>query len=126
MNARDATRRCGGFTCRVVADHQASFPDALVFKCGEVLSLEDRETVWDGWVWCTNKLGIGAWVPEGFVERCGDRCTTLRDYDSTELSVRAGDILEAREEANGWLWCTDRKGGRGWVPAVCVKPHAET
>jgi hypothetical protein len=124
MTAQDETRRCGGFTRRVTRDHQASFPDAPVFFAGEALSVEGRETVWKGWIWCINGEGLGAWVPEFFVARSGDTCTVFRDYDSTELSVRCGDILEAGEEAAGWVWCRDREGRQGWVPARCVEEEA--
>jgi len=124
MTAQDTTGRSGGFTCRVIRDHQASFSDAPAFYAGEELVVEERETVWDGWIWCVNKAGMGAWTPECFVARSGDTCTALRDYDSIELSVRSGDILEAGEEAGGWLWCTDCEGGQGWVPASCVVEEA--
>jgi len=125
MNQEETRPQSGRFTCRVIADHQASFPDTLVFAAGDVLSVEERETVWSGWIWCVERGGRGAWVPEGFVERRGDACIALRAYDSIELTVSTGDILEAWEEANGWLWCTDRRGGRGWVPATCVEPYME-
>jgi len=120
MTAREVIGRSGGFTCRVVRDHRASFSDAPVFNAGEELEVKERETVWKGWVWCVNKAGKGAWVPESFVARHGDTCTALRDYDSIELSVGRGDVLEAGEEAAGWLWCTDSEGRQGWVPAVCL------
>ncbi len=124
MAGRNAERRSHGFICRVTRDHQASFSEALVFSIGDILSVEERETVWDGWIWCVNEEGMGAWVPESFVERRGVMCTALRDYDSTELTVHAGDILEASEEANGWLWCRDREGRQGWVPVLCVEEEA--
>ena len=123
MAAAEKVERAGGFTCRVIADHQASFTYALVFFPGDTLSIEDRETVWSGWTWCSNSRQIGAWVPDDFIDRRGDSCVALRAYDSTELTVSTGDILEATEEAGGWLWCADRMGRRGWVPAVCVEPY---
>jgi hypothetical protein len=109
--------------CRVIADHEASFPHALVFSTGDMLAVEDRKTEWEGWVWCVNPEGTGAWVPEVFVQGQGDSCVALRDYDSIELTVACGDILLACEEAGGWLWCTDSKCRRGWVPASCVEPY---
>ncbi|MBN2026180.1 MAG: SH3 domain-containing protein [Actinobacteria bacterium] len=95
-----------------------------MFCQGEELKVEERETVWEGWIWCVNTAGEGAWVPECFVARRGDTCTALRDYDSIELSVRRGDVLEAGEEAAGWLWCSDCEGRQGWVPASCVVKEA--
>jgi hypothetical protein len=126
MGGRDAKRPCSGSICRVIHDHRASFADALVFSDGEMLRVEKRKTVWDGWIWCLKEKGMGAWVPESYMERCGDMCTALRDYDSTELTVNIGDILEAYEEASGWLWCRDREGRQGWVPALCVEEEARS
>jgi len=116
----------GGFTCRVIAAHRASFPYALAFSAGDTLSVEDRETVWSGWTWCVDAARTGAWVPDGFIERRGDSCIALRDYDSTELNVDTGAILKALEEAGGWLWCVDGSGRQGWVPASCIEPCGES
>jgi hypothetical protein len=124
MQARNGDIHASGHTCRVIADHQASFPAALVFQAGDVLTVENRETVWEGWIWCISREGVGAWVPEGFVKKQGDSCIALRTYDSTELTVTVGDVLQACEEAGGWLWCTDGKGRWGWVPASSVEPYA--
>jgi hypothetical protein len=121
VSVEDREDAVPGRTCRVVVEHQASFPDALVFSAGDVLAVEDRETVWSGWIWCIGRDGIGAWVPESFVERRGGSCVALRDYDSTELTVAIGDILQTCEAACGWLWCRDGEGRWGWVPASCVE-----
>jgi SH3-like domain-containing protein len=39
-----------------------------------------------------------------------------RDYDSRELSVAAGEVVEVLEEVAGWAWCRRTAGERGWVP----------
>ncbi|NPV59300.1 MAG: hypothetical protein HPY75_06515 [Actinobacteria bacterium] len=121
MDPRGAAGGNHVLTCRIIHDHVASYPDAPVFSAGEELTVESRETVWEGWVWCVNREGRGAWVPEGFVTRRGGVCTALRDYDSSELNVRAGDVVEVHEEAAGWLWCRDREGRWGWIPAFCTE-----
>ena len=115
----------GRSTRRAVRAHRAEYPDPPAFAAGDVLAVEDRETVWSGWLWCVTEEGKGCWVPEDYIERRGESCTALRDYDSVELDVDAGDVLEVREEAGGWLWCVDREGKSGWVPAVCVEPCEE-
>ncbi|RJP28424.1 MAG: hypothetical protein C4536_12630 [Actinobacteria bacterium] len=107
---------------RVIADHRASYPDALVIAVGEVLNVVDRETAWSGWIWCVDGAGKGAWVPGEFLDRRGDTCVALRDYDSTELDVSMGDIVEAGEATSGWVWCVDSRGNRGWVPARSLAP----
>jgi SH3-like domain-containing protein len=120
MGIGDSDIAAGGLKGRVAADHQASFGYGLVFYAGDKLGVEDRDTAWDGWTWCVDREGTGAWVPDHFIDRQGDSCVVLRDYDSTELTVKEGDALEVMEEANGWLWCVDQVGLRGWVPSACV------
>jgi Variant SH3 domain len=110
-------------TVRVIAEHRASFVETLIFHAGDGLAVEDRETVWSGWVWCTDRSGTGAWVPETYIDRDGDRAVALRDYDSMELNVGEGDVLEVMEEAAGWLWCATGKGEKGWVPAEAVEGY---
>ncbi|MDD3719209.1 MAG: SH3 domain-containing protein [Actinomycetota bacterium] len=125
MGSRGGQRLPASRKYRVIASHKASYPEALVFAAGDVLEVEERETVWEGWIWCVKAGRVGAWVPEEYIERRGSRGTALRDYDSIELSVDPGDVLEACDEVAGWLWCADRDGRRGWVPRECVEPLGE-
>ena len=39
---------------------------------------------------------------------------------AVELAVQAGDDLIVTREESGWLWCTNRRGASGWVPAAAV------
>ena len=78
--------------------------------------LQRRETEWPGWIWCTNDSGKSAWVPENWVEIEGDSCVMKRDYDSTELSVEAGEVLSVESEESGWAWATKEGRESGWVP----------
>jgi hypothetical protein len=55
-------------------------------------------------------------VPERYVERRGEGATALRDYDATELTVRAGEMVTATTHEAGWRWCTNARGDSGWVP----------
>ena len=43
-----------------------------------------------------------------------------RDYNPTELSQKAGDILEVREIVNAWLIATNERGETGWITAESV------
>ena len=91
--------------CRAVADYDTPFPNPLVVRAGEQLTVGKRESEWPGWIWCTTRQGHGGWVPESFVTRQGDACTLRRNYDATELSVRVGEELVVEGEESGWLWC---------------------
>jgi len=102
--------------------HQPDSPETLVASRGEELKYERRPTEWAGWLWCTNAEGRSAWVPEAWVEQEGDRCRLRRDYDSTELSISEGDVLEVELTESGWAWGHDSSGRRGWVPLDAIEP----
>ena len=113
--------------CKVVTGYRSAYPEPFVVQAGESLTAGERESEWPGWIWCTNREGESRWVPETYVQRQGETCIALRDYDATELTVRPGQEIIPGEEASGWIWCTDREGQSGWVPAehlVC-NPAAE-
>jgi hypothetical protein len=103
--------------CRVVSEYRSAYPEPFVVLPGEELTAGEKDSEWPGWVWCTNRDGESRWVPEAYVQRQGQICIALRAYDATELTVRAGEDLIAGEEASGWIWCTNREGQSGWVPA---------
>lgn len=103
--------------CHVVADYHSPYTEPLAFGVGEELTAGERKSEWDGWVWCTNREGKSRWVPEAYVERKGNTCVMLRDYEATELSVRVGEVLTITgKEESGWVWCTNQAGQSGWVP----------
>jgi len=106
---------------RVVSDYRTPYPDPVTLKAGDVLTIGDQHSPWPGWIWCTDRDGKSAWVPESYVEREGNTGTMRRDYDATELSVRAGEELAIGEEESGWFWCTNQAGQSGWVPAEHVQ-----
>jgi uncharacterized protein YgiM (DUF1202 family) len=103
--------------CRVVSEYQSPYAEPLVISTGEELTVSEKESDWSGWVWCTNRDGKSRWVPEKYVERKGDTCIALYDYEATELSVSVGEELIMGKEESGWIWCTNQRGQSGWVPA---------
>jgi hypothetical protein len=107
--------------CRVISEYQSAYTDPLRFRAGEELAIGEKETSWRGWVWCTSRDGKSRWVPERYVERRGDTCIVLYDYEATELSVSVGEELAFGKEESDWLWCTNRAGRSGWVPADNVE-----
>ncbi len=102
--------------CKVTIDYVSAFSDPVKLRDGEELRLSRKETVWDGWGWCTTKEGKSGWIPESFVDMTGNNGKANRDYDATELTVRVGDELEILEEESGWAWCRNSSGLFGWVP----------
>ncbi len=106
---------------RVVKAYQSDYTEPWYMVVGERLQIGERDSDWEGWVWCTNSDGQSRWVPENFIEPHGDSCTALRDYESTELNVQIGEVLKMGETESGWTWCTKVDGQSGWVPLACLK-----
>ena len=102
---------------RVLAAHRPSDQDPLIMSTGDELTVEDRVSEWQGWIWCTNQEGRSSWVPAAYVQRRERAGFALCDYDATELAVDAGEVLVLGKEESGWIWCTNQVGQSGWVPA---------
>ena len=102
---------------RVIREYVSEFPNPLIQKKGDMLHVEEKETQWDGWLWCTLPDRKSGWVPESYLERVGDQGTMLQDYNATELTVQSGEILQVFSEAAGWYLCSKENGEKGWVPA---------
>lgn len=106
---------------RVVTDYVSAFPNPITVKAGERLTIEDRETEWSGWLWCTATSGASGWVPADYVRRSAHTGTARRDYDATELTVKKGERLTVIEEVASWYWCRSERGSLGWVPKQNVE-----
>ena len=53
---------------RVIADHQALYPDPLSVEAGELLIISEKVDYWNDnlnwvWIWCTDARGKTGWVP---------------------------------------------------------------
>jgi hypothetical protein len=110
-----------GSSYRVTTDYRAAYLDPIVMSAGETLRIGEFDPEHDGWVWCTGQTGKSGWVPQAYIEQRGEVGVALRDYDATELSVRAGEELSASDEVSGWVWATNSHGQSGWVPAEIVE-----
>ena len=104
----------GTFTA--TRSYQAAYTDPLVFKKGQELDFESRETEWQGWIWCTDSRGNGRWLPENWITIEGSKCTLKRDYTPVELTVSPGEELTVAFTESEWAWATNQKGESGWVP----------
>jgi SH3-like domain-containing protein len=108
---------------RVVTPHVTSEPNWVHFHTGEILGTGHHDQQWTSYVWCTDQHGHAGWVPDFYLEQIGQHeARALRDYDATELTVAKGEVLEALDEAGGWLQCRSAAGLVGWIPADNVEP----
>jgi hypothetical protein len=110
--------------CLVIAAYAAVYPDPIRVRAGDRVTLTGREDNWQGWIWL---WGVGpdgreGWLPQDAVTVGvgGDGGVARYDYDARELTVAAGDDVWVERRESGWLWCADRHGAQGWVPANCV------
>jgi uncharacterized protein YgiM (DUF1202 family) len=102
---------------RVTRKHEASFSYSMRVRAGDVVAVGEEDEEMPGWFWCTDGEGVSAWIPDKYLRIEGAVGKILHDYDSIEHTVEVGEVLEAFEEANGWIWCADSEGNIGWVPA---------
>jgi len=112
-NAGSAVERT---TYRATKPYVSPYERTVVFRSGERLQYERRESEWDGWLWCTSAADEQAWVPEAWVTVEEDACVMIRDYTARELSLEPGDEVYAILRESGWIWVTTAAGGSGWVP----------
>lgn len=101
---------------RASSAYRAAYPDPLVLRAGDRVTVAEKKSEWPGWLWCTDTGGKAGWVPADYIERKGDTGTLVVDYDARELSVSAGDELQVLKEQSGWAWCRKPNGDLGWVP----------
>ncbi len=106
---------------RVIADHQASYPDPIRLKAGEQIKLTRRRDIWDGhlWLWAISPDGREGWIPDTALSP--DKRAQY-DYCAVEISCRIGDTLTGLHATHGWLWCRTRSGDKGWVPLKNLQP----
>jgi len=97
---------------------------AIHISVGEHVSVGRRSPDWPAFVFVTSALGEG-WVPSRHLTAEEGMATVVAQYDTTELSVAAGETVEVlkRDDASGWWWCRGEAGDEGWVPrSVLVAP----
>lgn len=110
------------FYC-VIKEHIRSYDEPLCLKAGEVVNVGPRDIHWPLWLWCTNTLGVGGWVPEQLLDGVtGSRARVSREYRSIELTVGRGELLEGIELLEGWVWCQNDSEDEGWVPLENLEP----
>ena len=107
--------------CRVVKSHRRTYPDPLIVKEGDEVTIVERDEDYPGWIWCTDSNEKSGWVPEAFMQIGGETATMKRDYTALELNAAEGEPLNILEEESGWVFCKNREGEKGWVPSENVE-----
>ena len=109
------------FSRQVIHDYVAEFPDPLAAQAGEVVTLTDQVSQWEGhsdwvWPWCRDARGKEGYTPLAYLVGEGDQRRMRVDYSARELTVREGQHVLALAEESGWVWCRADDGQEGWVP----------
>jgi len=103
---------------KVIKNHKSEFHVPLIAKEGEIVEGHERETEYEGWLWCKNSSGVNAWVPETYLEKTSDsgQYQFLKDYNAQELTVSEGQEVIVLDEESGWAWARTTLGEEGWIP----------
>ncbi len=94
---------------------------ALTARAGDILRPLRRDAEWPGWVWCVDESGEETWVPESWLRYTGGKAVLIKDYNSSELTLHAGQALTVLAEESGWVLGALPGGDIGWAPADCVE-----
>jgi len=102
----------------VIKNHKSEFHLPLIAEKGEIVEGQERETEWEGWLWCRNSSGVHGWVPKTHLESMSEsgQFQFLNDYTARELTVSKGQEVIALNEESGWVWARTTLGEEGWIP----------
>jgi SH3-like domain-containing protein len=103
---------------KVIKGHKSEFHVPLMAKKGEIVEGQEKETEWEGWLFCRNRSGIHGWVPKSYLESVSEsgRFQLLRDYNARELTVDQGQEVIVLDEESSWAWVRTLLGEEGWIP----------
>ncbi len=99
----------------------ASYHPALAVAAGQEVQVARKDPDNPGWRWCIDVAGLGGWLPfDALAKVRRGPAMVLEDFDSAELSVATGDMVDVAERRHGWARCRDRSGNGGWLPESCI------
>ncbi len=105
------------FECSVIESWTATYSDPIEVLEGELIELDGRTDVWDGhtWLWAKNRNGKEGWIPDCLVSDTNPARAT-ETYTAVELTCQKGETLKGENVLHGWVFCSNEKGQKGWVP----------
>ena len=112
---------------KVTKNHKSELQVPLVALKGEIVEGQDRETEWEGWLWCRNSSGIHGWVPKTYLESTSEsgHFQFLQDYNARELTIDEGQEVIVLDEESGWAWVRTTLGEEGWIPLENLQDLSE-
>ena len=107
--------------------HKRPYENPMAVLSGEqVFPDSGRSTDIEGWVWCTAEDGRSGWAPRKWITQANGKWSTCRDYNSIELTIVRGEVLEAIFEESGFYWAEKANGEAGWIPCDSAIVTEET
>ena len=105
--------------------HETPDRPPLKLTVGEQVRAGAYDTTWPEFVFVTAAHGTG-WVPARHLSQPSGPAVVQTAYDTTELPIRVGEVLEVLVEdlISGWLWCRSSSGRQGSVPIRAVEDEA--
>lgn len=111
---------------RVVTSCTSEQVQEIRFREGDSLTVGHRNQQHPEFVWCATADGHQGWVPEDYIEAgAAHDAVARRAYDSTHLTVGAGETLTVLEQVGAYLLCRTAGGVQGWVRTACVEEIVE-
>ena len=103
---------------KVIKAHETEIAKTLTAKKGESLEGTEKETKWEGWLWCRNKADVDGWVPKSYLKPLSEpgQYQLLQDYTARELKAQPGEEVMVLIEESGWAWARTPFGEEGWIP----------
>lgn len=106
---------------KVCKEYHSTSSHPIKVNCGDVLTFTNKRSSYSGWIWCIDQNNNAGWVPLNYLKILGSQCKMLFDYDSSELSVKGGEIVIVEREESGWLLCRSSSNEMGWIPIDSVE-----
>jgi hypothetical protein len=103
---------------KVIEKHKPTFDYAVLGYPGEEILLGKEDIEMPGWFWCKNSEGQEAWIPKTHILIHGETASFNQPYNSIELYVEKGEIVQYLGESLGWIECLDSKWKYGWIPSA--------
>jgi hypothetical protein len=104
-----------------LVSREVSQPHPMRVDIGDRVVVGERDSDWPAFVFVTSDSGRGR-VPLRYLSRARPVAVVNTPYDTSELPLNEGDVIEVVREdrASGWLWCRSLDGRQGWVPATTL------
>jgi hypothetical protein len=110
---------------RATKDRRIQYKTFIRVRPGDLVRVGEEDRDYPGWWWCTGIDARQGWVPSDVLAtgvRKGATVRVVADYESTELPLQHGDLLDVEARKDGWLLVRNADDKVGWVPLSDVEP----